>query len=504
MSHRPKPLFLLLLPALVVAVTAACGGGGEDGVPAPVFHVETSNPTDGQQNVPVDAAVFVTFNHSVDPTSAHLKSLRVGVVGGAGEIPGQAVLEDVGGCTIRWTPTTQMVPVSTHACEIDPGLRSEDGDRIGGDLTITFRTGGQIPGPDLPGRDDLETTTGKLKIGRRSHTATLLDSGRVLITGGFRQGTNITDGAELYFSRTFFLLDERMVEERAGHTATRLADGRVLLTGGWYEVSLGQLATTEGAEIYDPATEAFEAVGSMTTARVDHAALLLPDGRVLVTGGSRLDGSFLTDLDSAEVFDPVTGEFTLLAESMTVARATHVMEDMGNGKFLLYGGSDTDLHPEWFDTATEHFAALAPAAQDEARFGAAGATFESGAACVAGGDQLGTVVYVDPLFGYAQNTGSGLNAPRSYATATRYGPDRILVVGGFDFSRGYYMLPTCDVVIEGGLAGSGTYGCEMRFPTGMVFHTATRLGDGRVLFCGGLNENGGEPELDAAYLFTPP
>ena len=43
----------------------------------------------------------------------------------------------------------------------------------------------------------------------------------------------------------------------------------------------------------------------------------------------------------------------------------------------------------------------------------------------------------------------------------------------------------------------------MRFPTGMVDHTATALGDGTVMFCGGLNQNGGEPELAAAYLYDP-
>ena len=144
-----------------------------------------------------------------------------------------------------------------------------------------------------------------------------------------------------------------------------------------------------------------------------------------------------------------------------------------------------------------------PAAQDGQRWGAQSATFASGAACVAGGDVLGTVLYVEPATGYVQNTGSGLNARRAFGTATRYADGLILIVGGYAFSTGF-LSPTCDAAIEGGIGGSRTYGCAMRFPTGMVWHTATRLLDGRVLFCGGLNEVGGAPELDAAYLFTPP
>ena len=396
-----------------------------------------------------------------------------------------------------------MLGTTPYACEISGGLRSVAGERIDGDLTFAFRTGGSLPGPGLPGRSDLLTLSSPLNVGRRSHTATLLGSGQVLLAGGFKQGTLITDRGELFTGLGFALIGAHMVQGRSGHTGTRLNDGRVLLTGGWYVASPGQIATTEWAEVYDPSTGTFLRVGDMTTERVDHAALLLPDGRVLVTGGSRLEGTFLRDLDTAEIFDPATDTFSAHSELMVHTRATHVMEDLGTGKFVLYGGSDADQRPALFHTSTGAFSPLLPAAQDGERWGAASATFASGAACVAGGDSLGTVIYVEPATGYVQNTGSGLNARRAYGTATRYGPDRILVVGGYESSTGR-IFPTCDVVIEGGIGGSRTFGCEMRFATGMALHTATRLDDGRVLFCGGLNEIGGAPELDTAYLFTPP
>ena len=75
------------------------------------------------------------------------------------------------------------------------------------------------------------------------------------------------------------LLTGSMGTARGFHTATLLQDGRVLITGG--ENGSGQLSS---AEVYDPATGTFAATGSMGTARYGHTATLLQDGRVLMTG----------------------------------------------------------------------------------------------------------------------------------------------------------------------------------------------------------------------------
>src|SRR5262245_28285515 len=88
---------------------------------------------------------------------------------------------------------------------------------------------------------------------------------------------------------------------RTGHTATLLGNGQVLLVGG---ASGG--AALDTAEVFDPATGAFTAVGSMGTPRTDHAAVLLGDARVLVSGGQNSGGALAT----SEYFDPATGTFS--------------------------------------------------------------------------------------------------------------------------------------------------------------------------------------------------
>jgi hypothetical protein len=126
--------------------------------------------------------------------------------------------------------------------------------------------------------------------------------------------------------------------------------------------------------------------------------------------------------------------------------------------------------------------------------------FTSGGVIVAGGALDGTVLYVFPDASRIVDTGSPLAQPRSYATATRIDDDDVLVAGGLDVGAGLFIAASCDVVREGGPAGARTFATSVRFFTGMAMHTATPLEEGVVLFCGGLNSNGGQPELDRAYI----
>jgi WD40 repeat protein len=80
----------------------------------------------------------------------------------------------------------------------------------------------------------------------------------------------------------------------SSHTATLLPNGKMLVTGG------GQDQTS--AELYDPATDIWTLTGALRAARGGHTATLLPNGKVLVAGGA--SGT------STELYDPATGTWT--------------------------------------------------------------------------------------------------------------------------------------------------------------------------------------------------
>jgi N-acetylneuraminic acid mutarotase len=103
-----------------------------------------------------------------------------------------------------------------------------------------------------------------------------------------------------------------MVNMRINGKSVRLSDGRVLVVGGINLVdSINSVRTPlTSAEIYDPVTNSWTAMGDLSQARVGHVLTLLQDGRVLVNGGAH-DGDCCWTSDSyaslIEIYDPQTG-----------------------------------------------------------------------------------------------------------------------------------------------------------------------------------------------------
>lgn len=162
--------------------------------------------------------------------------------------------------------------------------------------------------PNNPAASAVAAAPDTSLTGRYSHTATLLANSSVLVAGGF-DGTNALNTAELYNSAGSGVLPtDTLATGRYLHSATLLQDGRVLVVGGIDPMS-HELAS---AELYDPNAvgRKWTSAGSLSTARFGHTATLMPNGQVLVMGGSNATNP---NLSSAELYTPGTGAGTWTA-----------------------------------------------------------------------------------------------------------------------------------------------------------------------------------------------
>ena len=135
-------------------------------------------------------------------------------------------------------------------------------------------------------------------------------------------------GASSYAQTGTFTAAGNMTAPRFGHTATLLPDGKVLIAGGFTACVIGSFCLRpDHDELYDPATGTFTPTGS-TTAAYAAGALLLPDGKVLIAGS---DGT-----SSLELYDPSTGEFHTAGKpaTLTGVYSTTLLND---GRVLLIG-----------------------------------------------------------------------------------------------------------------------------------------------------------------------
>lgn len=187
---------------------------------------------------------------------------------------------------------------------------------------------------------DAYTPTGSLSLPRiQVNAAVRLDDGRVLIAGGNNEDGQIAS-AELYDPASgTFSLTGALPAPRDNHDAIVLRDGRVLIVGGDSGVEdNGFPHYVPEALLYDPATGQFTPTGSLAHPRDFPATSLLPDGRVLVAGGSHLSGNPGTvTVPEAEIYDPATGTFSE-AGSMIVPRDEPVAAALQDGSILLVGG----------------------------------------------------------------------------------------------------------------------------------------------------------------------
>jgi phage baseplate assembly protein gpV len=229
--------------------------------------------------------------------------------------------------------------------------------------------------------------------------------------------------------------------------------GEVLVAGGNGAGAAASLATTE---LYDPVAGTWSlTTGSMTNGRASHTATLLPNGMVLVVGGTDSAGNGLA---SAELFNPTTGTWTVTG-SLNHARAYHTATLTTNGVLIAGGVNVTTLVPiaELYDLTLGTF---------------------SNVGALSNPRQLQT----DILF----TAGSLAN--------------EVLLIGGVDGS--FNNLGPTDLFTPVG----NTFSASGSLLDPRRLHTSTLLisgaNDGKVLVEGGVTTSAGNPD-DTTEIFDP-
>jgi len=327
----------------------------------------------------------------------------------------------------------------------------------------------------------------------------LLASDKVLIAGG---ANGVADAsAELYNPATgASTATGSMTEARIGHTATLLNDSaRSVLI-------VGSVDTT--AELYNPAKGTFTATGSMHHARTSPTATLLSSSgpnasKVLIVGGNTTSGDLV-----AELYDPVTSTFTDTG-STTIVRSGHTATLLTagplTGQVLIAGGGDS-ASAELYNPATGMFTATGDMTVARTGHTATALGTQDGAQ---NGDVLivgaeGSADLYDPTKGTFARIGSSwpYMQPRSYAHTANLRNDGTVLAAG-----GYGGRPRCGRISLNATAlfapESDGFTAPGFLATRRDSHTATLLADGTILIVGGTEHGclGAAVVLSSAELF---
>jgi hypothetical protein len=344
----------------------------------------------------------------------------------------------------RFTTTSSLaIPRSGHTATL----------LLTGDVLVT---GGGYGGPDATaevykynpgtGTGSFTPTTGNMTEARSRHTATLLNLGnpsatnygKVLIVGSGDTLAELYDPATSTFAATGSLK-----HARTSPTATLLNTGKVLIVGG------STAANDATAELYDPASETFSFTGNTTAVRSGHTATLLLDHSVLIAGGS--------GTATAELYDPTHGTFTPTVGDMTEPRSGHTATLLGTAANAMQSGDvliiGTDGSADLYDPSTQTFARVG--SDPRARPGLTASLRDDGTVLAAGGitfyrcspisggyESVSSAALFAPESDGFTATGS-LNIPRDTHTATVLLDGTVLVVGGTQHYLTYISFDVC-------------------------------------------------------------
>jgi N-acetylneuraminic acid mutarotase len=294
------------------------------------------------------------------------------------------------------------------------------------------------------------TLTAPLNTPRFNHAIALLQSGKVLVAGGYLNPGVLTPASEIFDPGSGnWTPTGSLITPRQFHQGVALADGRVLVTGGLGMDGNGGFATLSSAEIYNPSTGSWSPAGSMSTPRYEHTLTALADGRILAVGGYASSAASATPLAAADVYDPVNNVWAP-ASPVTIGLAGHTATLLANGEVLVVGGyagssgtptRGAELYAPSSDQWTSAAMMRVPRADHTATLLPGGSVL-----VVAGRANWVTTEIYNPVDA-AWSPAPELNTGRSLHSATLLNDGRVLVAGGADINDVY--LTSAELLDEG-------------------------------------------------------
>lgn len=182
------------------------------------------------------------------------------------------------------------------------------------------------------------TTVSPMYLGRDRHSATLLNDGRVLVTGG--KTTNFeTNQCEIYnLSTNNWEFTGNMLEERSDHAALLLSNNKVFICGGD-----GLAPWQKSCEVYDVNIGTWSYVSDMLAYRANPNSYFLEKvDKILILGGDVLPYS--TE-DTWEIYDPNILQPVFL-DSFPINQFLYDNNvQLLNGNIFLAGSEEYDFNP---------------------------------------------------------------------------------------------------------------------------------------------------------------
>ena len=216
---------------------------------------------------------------------------------------------------------------------------------------------------------------------------------------------------------------------RALQTTTLLPDGRVLITGGYNGTSLNDAFTI------DPDTGACTAMATMSLARSQHTATLLPNGKVLIAGGW-VNGT-TGETNTAELFDPASSTFTPVTNTLSARRSAFTATLLADGRVLLAGGfgGGVNASADLYDPATNSFSGTGSMSTPRGAYRALllqdGRVLVTGGNGDNGGGVLSSTEFYDPGTGQFSAGPPMAGARQWHAMAMLPdGSGQVLIIGG--------------------------------------------------------------------------